>query len=678
MQQGEHELVAKDYERALTYFRKVYTVNPKNVTAIVNMGFCYAKLGRYSHAQKCFTTALDLNPHNIVARRNLARILRPQGSLTAGVPSSYLDPFKKQARPKEAAFVRYMELAHSRRESGNFFSAVQYFERASTLHPELIDPYLQAASCYEELNEVEHACSAYKRALSIYPSDTVAKAGIKRCCKDVFNENDTEQAVEDQSNVSVMDASYQEVPMSDLFEIEDEEYSVEYEAKETSSTILTPFTPDAGASSASDSRPAGLTEKQAHALQELGNIGASYAKTTLSTMPGTPTLMNAPEIKDDDYFVEYGIEEASVNDLTTFAQDSGANGSDNSTTDEDTISDLLSQYTDEGTTDITDILDSAHIGSAKRAYSTMLEATSTMNVSETENRYYSAEETKKTSINHLTPFAPDPGASSASDNSTTDEDMINDLLAQYADEDATDMFDVPHTGNAPAIGRFKSKSKTEGSDAEKIPLPPVVITEEQADALQELGNIGASYAATTLSTMLGTTILMNVPEIKILTIDDVQASVGDDMSAFAIFTMEGEFHQAGYVMLQVAQESIIQMSAIMLGMPNEPREMNEMDESAITEIGNIMVSAFLDGAAELLGIIMLPSPPQTIMGKATHVIRDIVDSSDINCESIVFFKTEMVCDDFSIHCNILVMPSQSVLYEILEMLENVIKNCQNN
>ena len=38
--------------------------------------------------------------------------------------------------------------------------------------------------------------------------------------------------------------------------------------------------------------------------------------------------------------------------------------------------------------------------------------------------------------------------------------------------------------------------------------------------------------------------------------------------------------------------------------------MNEMDESAINEIGNIMVSAFLDGTAELLGIIMLPSPPR--------------------------------------------------------------------
>jgi chemotaxis protein CheC len=482
IRRGEHELVAKDYERALICFRNVYTLHPKNVTAIVNMGFCYAKLGKYSHAQKCFTTALDLNPHNIIARRNLARILRP-GDLTAGVPSSYLDPFKKRAKPQEGAFVRYMELARSSRESGNLFSAVQYFEMASILHPEFIDPYLQAASCYEELNEMDHACSAYKRALSIYPSDTAANAGIKRCFSEAFNESETQ---ENFANVKAL---------------------------------------------------------------------------------STP---------------------ASVQ--------------------------------------------------------------------------------------------------SSSDDSIENEDMINDLLAQYADEipaddvsaDAADTLDAYQIRSLPAIKKFKAEPKSEVSDAQNTAQKPVILTDQQVDALSELGDIGASNTATTLSTMLGTTILMSVPEIKVMATDDVWTYVGDDLSAFAIFTMEGAIHQAGYVILQVAQESVIQMSAVMLGMSTKPREMDEMDESAIAEIGNIMVSAFLDGTAELLGIIMLPSPPQTVIGKATQVIRDTLDSSDINCDSTVLFKTEMVCYDFSIYCTILMMPSQSVLYNILEMLESIIEERQND
>ena len=37
------------------------------------------------------------------------------------------------------------------------------------------------------------------------------------------------------------------------------------------------------------------------------------------------------------------------------------------------------------------------------------------------------------------------------------------------------------------------------------------LTKIQVDALQELGNIGAAHAATTLSTMLSAEIEMNVP-----------------------------------------------------------------------------------------------------------------------------------------------------------------------
>ena len=41
----------------------------------------------------------------------------------------------------------------------------------------------------------------------------------------------------------------------------------------------------------------------------------------------------------------------------------------------------------------------------------------------------------------------------------------------------------------------------------------------QADAIQELGNIGAAHAATTLSQMLGSTIEMSVPAINVVDLD---------------------------------------------------------------------------------------------------------------------------------------------------------------
>ena len=52
----------------------------------------------------------------------------------------------------------------------------------------------------------------------------------------------------------------------------------------------------------------------------------------------------------------------------------------------------------------------------------------------------------------------------------------------------------------------------------------------------------------------------------------------------------------------------MRLTNTMLGLTDENRPLNEMDESALIEVGNIMVSAFLDATAELLGFIMLPVP----------------------------------------------------------------------
>jgi tetratricopeptide (TPR) repeat protein len=150
------------------------------------MGFCYAKLNKLAQAQECFITALDLNPKNIIAKKNLARISHAQGKKeqqSSRPPFSDLNSSQKSFPDKEAVFVKFIELAEESQKNGSIFSAIQYFEAASNIHPEFIALYLQVASCYENLHKLEKACAVYEQALSIYPEDETAQEGRKRCCK---------------------------------------------------------------------------------------------------------------------------------------------------------------------------------------------------------------------------------------------------------------------------------------------------------------------------------------------------------------------------------------------------------------------------------------------------------------------------------------------------------------
>jgi len=652
IREGEHELVAREYERALNHFRKAYEMDSKNVTAIVNMGFCYAKLEKFQHAQKCFTTALDINPHNIVARRNLGRILRPQG-----LP--YPDPFKKSVPDKETVFTRYIELAQESEKRGNLFSTIQYLEAASKIHPEFIDPYLRIASCYEELGETEKACTAFKQALSIYSGDETAQKGVKRCCDGISTDDDTSKSA-DENIVIIYEEDSDSLEEIEVVEISTSDDDTSRSADEN---IIIIDEED------SDSLEEGMetsTDDEEDAQEEIVEISDETEEKTPASPPSPENdpisaILSQFENEDETDKKEEPVSQP-ASPSTQFGDDPIASileqFKDDVEPENQSVSEQVEMKPDVGT-DIPALAtsDDGKV-SGKHAILDILDQYKDDIVDDTNEVVNSAESLKTVST-------------------AVDDDMIKNLLSQQAESSVASSSayitsDIPHTGSAPEIG--KAKEKREAQDSDRAIANLITLAEEQKDALQELGNIGASHAATTLSTMLQTTILMNVPEIRILGVGGVSDYIGDEDSAFAIFTMEGEIQQAGYVILQVIKESVIQISTIMLGMPNEPREMNEMDESAITEIGNIMVSAFLDATAELLSIIMLPSPPRTIMGRASAVIPDIVDSGDLNCDSIVLFKTEMICNDYALQCNILMMPSQSVLYNILEMLENLIKD----
>ena len=199
------------------------------------------------------------------------------------------------------------------------------------------------------------------------------------------------------------------------------------------------------------------------------------------------------------------------------------------------------------------------------------------------------------------------------------------------------------------------------------------LTHIQRDALQELGNIGAAHAATTLSTMLSANISMSVPEIKVIDISEIYKYVGDEIAALVLFQVNGEVKHGGYLLLYIPKTSVIRLTNAMLGLTDVNRELDEMDESALLEVGNIMVSAFLDGTAELLNIIMIPSPPQLVIDMPHAAIESIIASQDTeDIDEIVLFKTALVSDAHNIQSSIFLFPNHPMLEDILRRLEELL------
>ena len=110
------------------------------------------------------------------------------------------------------------------------------------------------------------------------------------------------------------------------------------------------------------------------------------------------------------------------------------------------------------------------------------------------------------------------------------------------------------------------------------------------DVLKEICNIGAGNAATSLSQILGQKVEMHVPEAALVGFDDLLKIFGDEEEVVlgVMILLEGDI--TGSMIFMLPKSSVGVMIGPLLGKKyDETSVFDEMDMSAVKEIGNIIV-----------------------------------------------------------------------------------------
>jgi chemotaxis protein CheC len=142
----------------------------------------------------------------------------------------------------------------------------------------------------------------------------------------------------------------------------------------------------------------------------------------------------------------------------------------------------------------------------------------------------------------------------------------------------------------------------------------------QLDALKEVGNIGAGNAATALSKMLLTKIDMKVPYVKVLSFDEIAEYVGGgDRLVVSIFLrLEGEV--PGNMFFLMDLQSAKNLVRNLLGSNEGEDHFDEMELSALQEIGNILAGSYLSALADFTGLNLQPSVPALAIDMAMAIL----------------------------------------------------------
>lgn len=146
----------------------------------------------------------------------------------------------------------------------------------------------------------------------------------------------------------------------------------------------------------------------------------------------------------------------------------------------------------------------------------------------------------------------------------------------------------------------------------------------ELDILKEIGNIGAGNATTALSQLINTRIDMNVPKVAILPFNELAEIIGgaETLVAGILLALEGDVDGMMLFAIKSTAAHTLVNQLMGCGQPPSPETggFNEIEESALKEIGNIIAGSYLSSISSLTNMLIVSSVPYLAVDMAGAIL----------------------------------------------------------
>jgi chemotaxis protein CheC len=193
------------------------------------------------------------------------------------------------------------------------------------------------------------------------------------------------------------------------------------------------------------------------------------------------------------------------------------------------------------------------------------------------------------------------------------------------------------------------------------------VTTEYYDVLKELGNIGAGNATTALAQMLQTKVDMKVPQVRLLDFKDVgEVMGGEEQIVVGIYlAVEGDI--SGSIMFILEKNAGKSLVAKLMGTAPSGDDFNEIELSAMKEIGNIITGAYLNSLAMMTNLKMIPSVPDLNVDMLNAILSVPATEFGIMGDQILLIQT-VFTDDIDLNGYFILMPDLESYSKMLKAL----------
>jgi chemotaxis protein CheC len=208
------------------------------------------------------------------------------------------------------------------------------------------------------------------------------------------------------------------------------------------------------------------------------------------------------------------------------------------------------------------------------------------------------------------------------------------------------------------------------------------LNEIQLDALQETGNIGCSSAATAVSQMISKPVLISVPDIKIKKINELRDSLksyADEHGKVVGVYLELTNEFLGSILFVFPYNSALSLADLLMCQEQgTTKELDEMSQSAVMEVGNVVVSAYTNALGKFLNSTIMLSPPTFAYDVPDGVLDRVLKNLGSEATHALIFYTKFNEENNLFQSFFVLLPSEKSLDNLLQKLTSCINNNQDD
>ena len=195
------------------------------------------------------------------------------------------------------------------------------------------------------------------------------------------------------------------------------------------------------------------------------------------------------------------------------------------------------------------------------------------------------------------------------------------------------------------------------------------LTSLEIDTLREIGSIGTGNAATALSQMLGRSVRITLPEVRIMGYNEAIEWIGgpEAITAGVLVRIGGQMNG---IMLAVQSLDFVNLvlDSTLEQQIDSYEQLEELERSALSEVGNIMISTFINALSGLADITLELTVPSISVDMQGAILAVPMAEYGGQTDYLMTIGGNFVCDGREVPCRLLLSPDIRSLNFLLRKL----------